>query len=84
MTVDRYTKIVLTVIAVALVWLCVVLTPAGTPVSAQAQDPTQGAMRVVIAGWEGSARRVQGNAGAPPVVIYGDLVANPLPTVAVR
>ncbi len=36
MRVDLYTRIVLTVIASALVWLCIVLTPMGTPLRAQA------------------------------------------------
>ena len=35
MRIDLYTRVVLTVIAMCLVWLCVVLTPLGTPVSAQ-------------------------------------------------
>jgi tRNA G37 N-methylase TrmD len=83
MQVDRYTKIMLTVIAAALVWLCVVLTPMGTSLNAQtAAVATQPAMRVVIAGWEGSGPRVQGNAGAPQVVTFGDLRAFPLPTTA--
>lgn len=35
MRIDLYTRIVLTVIATALVWLCVVLTPVGAPLRAQ-------------------------------------------------
>ena len=35
MQIDLYTRLVLTTIALCLVWLCVVLTPMGTPVSAQ-------------------------------------------------
>jgi len=35
MRIDLYTRLVLTVIASALVWLCVVLTPMGTPLAAQ-------------------------------------------------
>ena len=35
MRIDLYTRAVLTVIALCLVWLCVVLTPIGTPVRAQ-------------------------------------------------
>jgi hypothetical protein len=53
---DRYTKIVLTIIAVALCYLCVVLTPF-TTVSAQTAlrpgDPT-GPGQVVIVGWHTS------------------------------
>jgi len=39
MRIDLYTRIVLTVIATCLIWLCVVLTPVGT--SAQAQVGVQ-------------------------------------------
>lgn len=46
MRTDLYTKAVLTLIAGALVYLCVALTPIGTPVSAQA-----GASHVRITGW---------------------------------
>jgi len=35
MRIDFYTRTVLTVIAVCLLWLCVILTPTGTAVSAQ-------------------------------------------------
>jgi hypothetical protein len=44
MAVDRYTKVVLTVIAVCLVWLSFGGSPA-TPVSAQSGE------RVLLAGW---------------------------------
>ncbi len=46
MTTDRYTKTVLTLIALALVYLCAVSAPIATPTHAQA-SPTH----VVIAGW---------------------------------
>ena len=53
---DRYTKIVLTIIAIALVYLCIVVTPF-TTVSAQTAlrpgDPT-GPGQVVIVGWHTS------------------------------
>jgi len=45
MRIDAYTRVVLTTIALCLVWLCVVLTPMGTPVSAQ-----QGVQDVRIVG----------------------------------
>ena len=45
MAVDRYTKLVLTVIAVCLVWLSVGGPSLMTPVNAQAGD------RVFLAGW---------------------------------
>ena len=37
MRIDLYTRVVLTGILVCLVWLCVVLTPIGTPAMAQGQ-----------------------------------------------
>jgi len=45
MAVDRYTKLVLTVIAVCLVWLSLGGPSLITPVSAQVGD------RVILAGW---------------------------------
>ena len=35
MRIDFYTRVVLTTIALCLVWLCVILTPTGSVVSAQ-------------------------------------------------
>jgi hypothetical protein len=49
---DAYTKVVLTVIAVALVYLCAASAPVGTSVQAQL-GPTQ----VVIAGWYDSSQQ---------------------------
>ena len=46
MTVDRYTKVVLTVIAMCLVWLSLGGPSLITPVTAQAN-----AQRVILAGW---------------------------------
>ena len=53
MSPDRYTKVVLTIIATALVWLCIVLTPIGTRLEAQTKAGTQAASRseVYVAGW---------------------------------
>ncbi len=48
MSVDRYTKLVLTVIAVCLVWLSAGGPSLLTPVSAQQDDPGN---RVILAGW---------------------------------
>ena len=45
---DAYLKGVLTVIAICLVWLCVL--PFISPVAVEAQNPSQPA-RVYIAGW---------------------------------
>jgi hypothetical protein len=48
MTIDRYTRVVLTVIAVCLVWLSLGGPSLVTPVSAQ---KLSGYDRVLIAGW---------------------------------
>ena len=48
MAVDRYTKLVLTVIAVCLIWLSLNVPSLMTPVSAQ--QGVQG-NRVILAGW---------------------------------
>jgi hypothetical protein len=58
MTVDRYTKVILTIIATALVWMCV--RDFGTPVAAQPLSVVR------IAGADGEPRR-----SALPVVIVG-------------
>jgi hypothetical protein len=59
---DRYTRVVLTVIAACLVYLCLVFSGAGTLLRAQEPVPPQGAQRpgvltapaeVVIVGWRG-------------------------------
>jgi hypothetical protein len=53
MSTDRYLKTVLTVIAAALVYLCVVLTPwpaVGAQTAARPGDPT-GPAQVVVVGW---------------------------------
>lgn len=56
--VDKYTKVVLTVIAVALVYLCVINTPLPT-VAAQGttQRPGEfsGPAQVVVVGWQSNA-----------------------------
>jgi len=55
---DRYTKIVLTVIACALIYICAVITPLPT-VAAQAttQRPGEfsGPLQVVVVGWQSNA-----------------------------
>ena len=69
MRVDPLTKLLLGVIAAALVYLCVVLTPIGTTVNAQSQtaEPTP----VVLVGWEGQDGKVyrlyDGSSGGLPV-----------------
>lgn len=67
MRIDLYTKTVLTVIALCLVYLCIDRAAAGSPVQAQAQEgqfQRQLLQRVVIAGWldeNGQERRLLGN-----------------------
>lgn len=59
MTGDRYTKAVLTVIAVCLVWLSLGGPSLTTPVSAQVGD------RVILAGWVDASGRVLSLPAAP-------------------
>ncbi len=61
MTVDRYTKAVLTVIAACLVWLSVGGPSLITPVSAQASGD-----RVILAGWLDGTGAVVSFPPAPP------------------
>jgi len=55
--IDRYTKAVLTVIATALVYLCLVLTPWPSVQAQTAARPGEstGPAQVVIVGWRGQA-----------------------------
>ncbi len=76
MRIDTYTKVVLTIIAGCLVWLCV----AGAPVmsvSAQGLRPTSGAVEVVLVG-------VRGERTVVPVRPTGDWYQAPLPVEAPR
>jgi hypothetical protein len=77
--VDRYTRVVLTVIAACLVYLCLVVSRAGTPLSAQATP--QGATRpglspgpaeVVIVGWRSAGQDV-----AFPVLVRNTVTTAP-------
>ena len=57
---DRYTKCVLTVIAVALVYLCVIFTPlphAHAQTSSIRPGESSGPTEVVVVGWEENATR---------------------------
>jgi hypothetical protein len=53
MTIDRYTQVVLTVIAIALVYLCVVFTPLPTVHAQRGLRPGDdtGPAQVVVVGW---------------------------------
>jgi hypothetical protein len=66
MKIDVYTKIVLTGIFGCLLWLCIVLTPIGTPVQAQL-GPTQ----VVVAGFQDGGQVIPFSAkrGLPVTVV---------------
>ena len=78
MAVDRYTKLVLTVIAVCLVWLSLGGPSLITPVSAQAGD------RVILAGWldaNGNVRVFPNPIGGRSFLPeHGRAPAEPLPT----
>jgi hypothetical protein len=54
--IDRYTKLVLTVIAAALLYLCVVLTPWPAVHAQNTQRPGEptGPVQAVIVGWRGA------------------------------
>lgn len=73
---DRYTKAVLTLIALALVYLCAVSAPIATPAHAQA-SPTH----VVIAGWyDSTAQRVVPLTSAQGIpVLAGTALATVVP-----
>jgi hypothetical protein len=65
MSVDRYTKAVLTLIAVCLVWLSLGGPSLIAPVSAQATGD-----RVILAGWVDESGRVLSFPAAPPIPDY--------------
>ena len=62
MTVDRYTKVVLTVIALCLIWLSVGGPSLMTPVSAQDDG------RVLLRGWVDENGRVMSFPAAPRIL----------------
>jgi hypothetical protein len=63
MTVDRYTKLVLTVIAVCLLWIAFGGRSMITPVEAQQQD---GDNRVILAAWIDANGNVRPFPNPPP------------------
>jgi hypothetical protein len=77
---DRYTRIVLTVIAACLVYLCLVVSKVGAPLSAQGTQPsgaarpglTTGPVEVVIVGWRSAAADV-----ALPVAVRNTVTTMP-------
>jgi hypothetical protein len=78
MTVDSYTRVVLTIIATALVYLCVVLTPLpglraqGLP---RPGDPT-GPGRVVVVGWDTADQIPVQLISSIPLKVSGDVSLN--------
>jgi hypothetical protein len=80
MKVDSYTKVVLTVIAAALVYLCVVLTPLPTAYAQRGLRPGDdtGPAQVVIVGWRTSDRAPIQVAESVPLRISGDVQVNGL------
>ena len=56
MDVDRYTRAVLTVIAGALVYICIALMPSVSAQRAARPGDDTGPARVVIVGWESNTR----------------------------
>ncbi|MFA5910624.1 MAG: hypothetical protein WC815_17730 [Vicinamibacterales bacterium] len=74
--IDRYTKVVLTLIATALVYLCVVLTPIPA-VQAQSSprpgEPT-GPAQVVIVGWRGAPGDTVPVTVTAPVQVTGRVI----------
>jgi hypothetical protein len=91
--VDRYTRVVLTVIAACLVYLCLVVSKVGVPVSAQSQAqqagaPPVGAVRpglstgpaeVVVVGW-----RVNPEDPPLPVAVQNTVTTQSSPDSATR
>lgn len=74
---DRYTKAVLTLIATALAYLCVVLTPMPTVEAQSTQRPGEptGPLQVVIVGWRGAqGETIPVAAPAPLTVSVNGLV----------
>jgi hypothetical protein len=78
--IDVYTRAVLTIIAIALVYLCVVFTPMPT-VSAQRGlrpgDDT-GPAQVVVVGWRSTDVPAMNIAGSVPLRVSGDVSVNGL------
>lgn len=75
--IDRYTKIVLTLIACALGYLCVILTPL-PPAHAQVPSRTpgepSGPTEVIVVGW-----RTEGDATVPVRITHAVPVTSPQP-----
>ena len=70
---DRYTKVVLTLIAAALVYLCIALTPPSVLSAQTTQRPGEGMgpVQVVVIGWRAPAGQVMPVAINQPVQVAG-------------
>jgi len=75
--IDRYTKAVLTLIATALVYLCVMLTPLPSVQAQGTQRPGEptGPLSVVVVGWRGAPGETLPISTAVPVPVT---VATPI------
>ncbi len=72
MSADRYTRILLTIIAASLVYLCAAGTWIGVPAHAQYKEPgPTGPAQVVVVGWRMPANE------PVPVVVRGTVVTEP-------
>ena len=80
MAVDRYTRIVLTIIAAALVYLCVVFTPLPTVHAQRGLRPGDdtGPAQVVVVGWRTADRAGVELADRSPLRVTGDVSVNGL------
>jgi hypothetical protein len=70
MRIDLYTRTVLTVIAVCLLWLCVILTPSSTTLSAQTRTPA-GTLTPTQVGAPPAGDQTPASAGVQEVIIVG-------------
>jgi hypothetical protein len=70
MRIDLYTRTVLTVIAACLLWLCVILTPTSTTLSAQTTTPA-GTVTTTQVGAPPAGAQTAASAGVQEVIIVG-------------
>jgi len=84
--VDRYTRAVLTIIAACLLYLCLLLSRAGTPLSAQ--SPAQPATRPGVGPWPTEVvivgMRAAGQDVAFPVTVRNTVTTSPANDRATR
>ena len=80
MRIDLYTRSVLTIIAVALIYLCIVLTPLPTVHAQRGLRPGDdtGPAQVVVVGWRTTDRAPVQLADSTPLRVTGDVSINGL------